>query len=345
MSAELPEGALLTSLARRHRVPANWRCGEYEVARGDLVLCEVVQVGCYRAMEVFPGHDVELAPGRHIVAVAGTRQSSTSLAGTAPAGRLEPGTPLDLLAVGGVVGRCEAVPSDGDPPTRLRYIAVVCDGSGVVRLRDGTDERAALPAIPIVFVTGTAAEVGKTRLTADIVRLLAGAGLRVGACKLKGTGRMRDLDAYGRAGARSVVDFVDAGLESTYELPVEVIRSAARRILAAAARGNDVVVAELGGDLLGGGGEALLADADLQRAVNVLLLVGSDVFALSGGSHFLRSLGWRRPVVFGPTRRNNIVSDHLVRRLTDEGLILDEHGLLATLQAGGVAVAGMGAPS
>ena len=70
-------------------------------------------------MEVFPGHEVSLTAGMDIVTVAGARGSSTSMSGVAPVGDIEPGERFHLLAVGGIAGRCLAVPSDGEAPTSL----------------------------------------------------------------------------------------------------------------------------------------------------------------------------------------------------------------------------------
>ncbi len=99
--------------------------------------------------------------------------------------------------------------------------------------------------------------------------------------------------------------------------------AAARRVIAAAALHGDIVVVELGGDLVSGGGMELLADDGLRSATRTMLLVGSDVFALMGARDWLARTGWSCPVLFGPTRGNNAVAAELLEELGANGITED----------------------
>jgi len=276
---------------------------------GDLVAARVTSVGSYPEVETPSGRDRRLRPGDVLVGVLGVRESTTSLYGGVPAAGvpLEPGDPLDLLAVGGVLGHATGWPSAMGEPTRLAVLGRVCRAGQPgeplsLRPRSAHD----VPRVPLILVGGTAAEVGKTTLSTKLVRHLADArGLRVGVCKLTGTGRMRDLLSLLDAGAVAGADFVDAGVATTYGLGADGASGVARWLVGRlAGEGVDVVVAELGGDLSGGNVSGILADPLLAGITRHLVVVGSDAMAAFGARCWLDRHGLTYRTSFAVPRRN-----------------------------------------
>jgi hypothetical protein len=276
---------------------------------GDLVLARVRTIGAYPRLETTTGREVRLRPGDELVGVLGERHSTTSIYGGLPEGGLpiEPGAPVDLMAVGGVLGLAASSPGSLGTPTRLELLGLVGDGDRadrVVSLRQQAADACA--DTPIVFVGGTAAEVGKTTFASALVHHLASRhGLRVGVTKLAGTGRLRDLLTLADAGAHCAVDFVDAGLATTYGHPNETVVGAARHLASRLTdEGAQVIVAELGGDLWGAGIPGILRDPALRAAACALVLVPSDSMASLGVATWVKENGVDIPTVHGVPFRN-----------------------------------------
>ncbi|WP_328720686.1 hypothetical protein OHT52_15195 [Streptomyces sp. NBC_00247] len=284
---------------------------------GDLVIARVVRVGAYKAVENIHGRDVRIRVGDELVGVLGDRHSTTSIYGGLPESGLpvRAGAPADLMAVGGVIGIAASSPASLGTATALELVGLAADADGrVVRL-----ERRSAPTvtgIPVVFVGGTAAEVGKTTFAAALVNHLATRhGMRVGVTKLAGTGRLRDLLTLADAGAHCAADFVDAGLATTYGHSAEAVVGAARHLVGRLAEeGAELVVAELGGDLWGAGIPDILRDAGLVDAARALVLVPSDTMASLGADTWLTQNGITIPPVHGVPHRNVMAARERVGR-------------------------------
>ncbi|WP_410670082.1 hypothetical protein [Amycolatopsis sp. cmx-4-68] len=276
---------------------------------GDLVLTRVVAIGAYPRVENRQGREVLLRTGDEVVGVLGERHSTTSIYGGLPAEGLKvvPGTPVDLMAVGGVIGIAASSPKTLGTATALEAVGLVAaaDGSGQpVRLTPRIG--GAVGGTPVVFVGGTAAEVGKTTFAAALVHhLVTRYGLRVGVTKLAGTGRLRDLETLADAGAHCAADFVDAGLATTYGHSAETVSGAACHLIGRLGdEGAQIIVAELGGDLWGAGIPAILTHPALSAAARGLVLVPSDTMASLGADVWVRESGITIPVVHGVPHRN-----------------------------------------
>jgi uncharacterized NAD-dependent epimerase/dehydratase family protein len=134
---------------------------------------------------------------------------------------------------------------------------------------------------PIVLITGTSMEAGKTVTGKAVVRSLRRLGLSVAAAKLTGVGRFRDVLALGDAGAGPIFDFTDAGLPST-AVPPGIYAEALDVLLSLLAQGEpDVVVAEAGASPLEpyNGDTAIAA---LGGRVACTVLCASDPYAVTG---------------------------------------------------------------
>ncbi|WP_369260915.1 hypothetical protein [Streptomyces sp. R35] len=284
---------------------------------GDLVIARVVKVGAYRQVENLHGRDVRIRVGDEIVGVLGDRHSTTSIYGGLPEGGLavKAGTPADLMAVGGVIGVAASSPASLGTATALELVGLAADADGrVVRL-----EPQAAPVAtgtPVVFIGGTAAEVGKTTFAAALVNHLAARhGLRVGVTKLAGTGRLRDLLTLADAGAHCAADFVDAGLATTYGHSAEAVVGAARHLVGRLTEeGAEIIVAELGGDLWGAGIPDILRDPGLVASARALVLVPSDTMASLGADTWLAQNDITIPPVHGVPHRNVMAARERVGR-------------------------------
>ena len=286
-------------------VDSDWPAAEGVV----LLLQTLADAGSIRSLENQQGREVALYRGDRFVGVLAHRRSSTSEYGEVPPG-VGPGAPreLDLLSHGGVVGRGLSIPPARAAGgfTRVRVLGALAQQGRALRLRDlcgcppepGPDAppRRRQPAVPTLLVCGSAAEVGKTTTCAALIRALKRRGLVVGAAKLTGTGRLRDILAMRDAGADHALDFPELGLATTYTAAQPVLE-AAREILGRLdASGCQVVVAELGGDIIEANADALLADPRIAGRCRAIVHVAGDVLGILGAAALYRRFGLRQPI-------------------------------------------------
>jgi hypothetical protein len=214
---------------------------------------------------------------------------------------------LHLLSNGGIVGVCDDSPAYLGVPLALRCHGVLTSGGRSVNTIRRDVDVPPYRVAPMILVAASATDAGKTTLASRLVAYLThDHGLRVAAAKLAGTGCLEDVLAHRDAGARWIADFPDAGLPSTYTA-AENYRPALRSLLHMVARNNpDVVVAELGGDLIWANIPTLLRIPDVMASVLGLVCIPTDVLSAIGIRQLLGEWGVTCPVtwVTPPTRNH-----------------------------------------
>jgi hypothetical protein len=263
---------------------------DLEGVEGDVVAVEVVsESGSINMVEDRCGRDVRLYRGDKFVAVLANRHSGTSEYGGVDDGPVAIGETIDLLAVGGIVGRGVHVPPHRKNGSFLRTKvlgAVLHEGKPLnllQRVRSMPNEWPKLA--PIVLVCGTAAEVGKTTTATQIIRAFRRQGMSVAAAKLTGTGRLRDILAMVDASPAAASDFPDEGLASTYTHP-DLVVCGAMSLLSKLTAKAEIIVAELGGDIIEANIPALIKTDAIRERVVSIVHVSADVLGMLG------SLDW-----------------------------------------------------
>jgi hypothetical protein len=269
----------------------------------------------YNEVEDPSGRFIRLRAGDTLAGTLGHRRALRGYAGEVPES-LAVGDVVQVLNMGGVLGRCTAINPDLGKPFDAEVLGAVLVfprvGDRVGRPAH-ISENAVQPAdvlecrVPVVYVAGTCMNAGKTMAAAEIVHGLARAGMRVAATKLTGVALMRDALAMVDAGAVAALTFNDAGVVSTSEaaaLPT------ARGLLNELARAHkpDVIVAELGDGVLGEYGvAAILADRALMSLSRALVACAPDQVASWGIVRVLdERFGLRPAVISGPATDNDV---------------------------------------
>jgi len=135
---------------------------------------------------------------------------------------------------------------------------------------------------PIVLVGATSSESGKTVLAGELIRRLSNRGHRVGALKVTGTGGVLDSLFHSKSGAVAVLDFVDAGLISTHCDAADFRKRIPLVFRQMETLGVDVIIAELGGDLLSANNPEVFALKELMDTTLMLLVISNDALAAAG---------------------------------------------------------------
>lgn len=226
-----------------------------------------------------------------IIAVLGTRDSSTHVCATIPAAGLpvEDGTRVHWVAgESGIVGCLEREPAPDslyrpEHSAPFRCTGLVADADGVINVQRFAVRPRDIPlSTPVVIVAATSSEAGKTVLTGELIRRLVRAGHRVAAIKATGTGGVLDSLYHAECGAVVTLDQVDAGLITTHGDAEEVGTRIPLLFRAAEQAGVDIIIAELGGDLVSANNPVLFSVPELVDQTRLMLVIANDALAAAG---------------------------------------------------------------
>jgi hypothetical protein len=291
-------------------------CDEIPAEEGTVVAVRVHgQKTVYNQVEDLSGRLVPLDDGDLLAGVLGSRRALRGYAGEVPEA-VAPGDMLDVLNLGGVVGRCTSTNLELGPPLRAEVLGAVLsfpyigERMGVpATIRENAVEWAerlepGLP--PLVIVSGTCMHAGKTYACAEIVRHLTRSGLRCCGAKLTGVSLLRDTLSMQDRGAVRCLAFTHAGVVSTRD---EVAVPISKGLLNALVRERaDCIVVELGDGIMGEYGvQEILGDEELMAAAAAHVLCASDPVAAWGGVELFRTrFGQELTVVSGPATDNSV---------------------------------------
>jgi hypothetical protein len=259
-----------------------------------------------------------------LAGVLGARRALRGYEGEVPAS-LHAGDTVEVLNLGGVLGRCTAGNPDLGPPFAAEVLGAVLTfprtGDRIGRpasIREGAVATAdeLLEGPPLVAVVGTCMDAGKTVAAGEVVRGLSRAGLTVAGVKLTGVSLRRDALAMVDAGAVEALTFTDAGVVSTDDAAALGTAYGLLNELARRCR-PDVIVAEFGDGILGEYGVAtLLGDAELRARIAAVVCCAPDQVGAWGAVEILRStFGITPTVISGPATDNEVGCRFIRNRL------------------------------
>jgi hypothetical protein len=277
----------------------------------------------YNTVEDITGRMLSLRAGDLLAGTLGSRRALRGYAGVVPE-RIQAGDILDVLNLGGILGRCTSANPDYGRPFRAEVLGAVLAfpelGDRVGRPAH-IRERAVPPAkhlentIPVVYVAGTCMNAGKTVAATELVRGLARSGLRVGAAKLTGVSLMRDALSMLDAGAVAALTFNDVGVASTHPgIAVATAKGIFNRL---ASSRIDVIVAELGDGILGEYGvQDILHDGELMAVGAAFIMAAPDPVACWGAAELMRH-EFELPLtaITGPATDNEVGLAYIYNRL------------------------------
>ena len=236
---------------------------------------------CYNQVEDHEGRFQTIKQGDIIVTALGERQALKGYSGHVPR-HVRGGDTLHLLNLGGIVGRCTAALPDLGAALPVEVLGAV------MREREGElvhariQNQAIPPATtladgaPLIVVSGTAMDTGKTEAACQIIQKLTKQGLRVGAAKLTGAALLRDVRRMREHGAAACTTFADAGIVSSVHKRMPPIAKGLLRHLNA--EPLDAIVVEMGDGFIGPYGvDELLADQELQQLTCAHVVTATDL--------------------------------------------------------------------
>lgn len=284
--------------------------------RGTVLVVEALEEkAVYGELELTGGRLARIIKGDLIAGVLGERQALKGFVGSVPS-HIEPGDTLHILNMGGVIGICSSANSDFGKPLQVRVIGSVVLGGVPANIADNAVPwQTSLPdCAPIILVSGTCMNAGKTTAACEVVRVLSSRGYRVAAAKLAGVATQRDLLNMQDHGAVCALSFSDAGLPSTTRTDSCLVPAAKGVLSALSACNPDVIVVEFGDGIMGHYGvDILLRDRELMGHVRAHILCANDLVAAWGGLRYLDELGVSVDCVSGPATDNSSGVDYITQ--------------------------------
>lgn len=287
----------------------------------------------YDQLEDVHGRMSAVQSGDLIVGALGHRNALHGYEGVVPES-VEKGDRLNLLNLGGVIGRCVSHNPEVGPPFELEILGQVLvfpEFQSRVGKPANIAQNALAPGsdrskVPVVYIAGTCMNSGKTAAACSLVRRFAKAGLRVGGAKLTGVSLIRDILAMRDYGAEWSYDFTDTGVvASSMESAVPTARTLFGEL---GQKGAKVIVAETGDGIMGEYGvQAILGDPELMKRAAAFVLCANDPAGVAGAIADLNTrYGITVDVVTGPATDNQVGTRFVEREFGVPAINARTHG-------------------
>ncbi len=266
------------------------------VGSGDLVAVRVLSGGThYNRIELPNGRIAKVNRGDTIAGVLGKRRALKAFVAEVPE-QLQAGDRLHLVGLGGIIGLCTGRHHTIGEPFEVETIGMIQRNGRTLRLA----ERALPSAVelntsaPIILVTGSSMNSGKTEVASQLIKGFCASGKRVAAAKLTGLACLKDTLNMQDHGACPVLSFLDCGYPSTVGL--DDIGSLAVTLLSELNQSRpQLIVLELGDGLLGGYRvDSLFRVAPVMEHCAAIVFCAPDFVAAWGGCRLLER--WNRSV-------------------------------------------------
>lgn len=304
---------------------------EIVAKEGYLVCGRVIgQKTKYNTLEGCDGRMIALHDGDVIIGALGHRNALHGYSGVVPES-IQVGDCLNILNLGGVVGKCTSANPEIGAPFELEILGSVLVFPELAQ-RKGIPAHIGMNSIkpegeledagktPIVIIAGTCMNSGKTFAACEIIRHFHTKGLSVAGCKLSGVSLLRDTLNMHDHGANYTASFNDAGIVTT---SAENSNAGARKILQHLLNTDaDVIVAELGDGVMGTYGvQDILADKAIQARTKAIVLCANDPVGAWGGQIFMKEqFGIQADVVSGPVTDHDAGSKFVSEKVGVPGL-------------------------
>ncbi len=335
----------IASATRNVPLRRDLRVSDRIIAREGYIIAGRVsgEKSVYNQLEDGFGRMVTLHDGDVIVGVLGHRNALHGYSGVVPE-QVRVGDTLQLLNLGGVIGRCTSQNPDVGSPFNIEALGAVLvfpdfgDREGEpahigMNAIDAADDGVA--DVPIVYIAGTCMNSGKTSAGCRLIRQLCLRGFAVGGCKLTGVSLRRDTLQMLDYGAKWAASFTDAGIVTT--TPESSARIARRLVNHLAAAGAQVIIAELGDGIFGEYGvQNILSDRLLMERRGAIVLCANDPVGAWGAQWALREqYQLEIDVISGPTTDNAVGTRFVREQLGLQAINARTHGAeLGTFIAG-----------
>ncbi len=274
----------------------------------------------YNELELENGRMAKISRGDIFVGALGNRRALQGFVGEVPQS-IKTGDVLQLLNRGGVVGASEMVHKDLGPPAALKILGMAVKNGRILNIQDNClaplDRLPGGKIAPIVLVSGTCMNSGKTFACGQIINVLSKQGFRIHGGKLTGIACRRDSIAMEDYGAAFTISFLEAGFPSTANLAPGEIVSMARTVIGHLQEGQpDIIILEMGDGIIGDYGNMfILEEETIFTNVKVHIFCACDMVGAWGGLRFLKEHNIPVHIFSGPTTDTSVGMEYIEKHL------------------------------
>ena len=280
--------------------------GNIKPQSGDLVLCKVTRLRQHCRIEQPNGRRSRMFVNDKIIICYGNRYAPDQFEAIVP----ENLAACHLVAGGGIAAQMRHKSPKVKPATEIQPLGLIGNESGhILNLKDfsilNNQRKDQKNNIPVLLVTGSSMNAGKTTTVASLVNGLSSDGFIVTTAKVTGTGSGGDLWHFIDAGVSQAIDFTDAGFASTYLMSNEKVIKIFNNMLNHMLTQNpDIMVIEVADGVLQRETKKLLESNEIVQATTAMIYTASDSTSAIYGTKLLEELGYDVIAISGVVSSN-----------------------------------------
>lgn len=273
----------------------------------------------YDQLELTCGRMCKIIKGDIIIGALGSRMALEGFVGRIPK-KIERGDVLHILNLGGVIGKGTSSSLEYGKPLQVEVLgSVLVNGEKANIHRNYVAEKENLEtSAPIVLVSATGMNSGKTAVTCKTIQQLYFKGYRICAAKVTGISLLRDTLNMEDNGAQKTLSISDAGLPSTVDVPKERLRRCVKGILYELNKEKpDIILVELGDGIEGRYGvQYILSDSEIMNFVKCNVVCAGDLIGARGAVSILKEkYGIVPDIISGPVTDNSVGINYIKKTL------------------------------
>lgn len=273
----------------------------------------------YNQLELVSRRMSVLKKSDRIAVALGSRRALRGFVGEVPK-TLKVGDTINVLNMGGVAGICtsENIKEVGHA-LRVKVLGSICNEANghPLNIKDHRlfEEKEHLSSVtPLIIVSGTCMNVGKTSVASEIIKQGTHHGFKMMAAKLAGVAALRDTENMTDYGAKLAVSFLDAGYSSTVGLKSVTVTKGAVEYLSSFK--PDYIVIEFGDGILGEYGVYdILCDPEIQKQIIAHVGCANDPPGALKLAEICAQIGAPIDVISGPVTDNSVGSSFIKNTL------------------------------
>ncbi|MEK7672317.1 MAG: hypothetical protein AAB373_00385 [Patescibacteria group bacterium] len=263
----------------------------------------------YNQLELVSGRLSTMHKGDVLAVALGNRQALRGFVGKVPES-VAVGDTINVLNLGGVSGICmSANLKEVGEALKVKVLGAIMMNDKPVNIKDhilfSPLEHLGVSA-PLIIVSGTCMNVGKTSVAGEMIKHAKRAGLKIFGAKLAGVAAMRDTESMRDYGASKVVSFLDAGFPSTVHQKESV--AVAKGAIEYLSKGNpDFIVIEFGDGIFGEYGVMpCLQDPEIQKNIVAHIGCAYDPAGAVKLKEVCAEIGAPLDIISGPVTDNSV---------------------------------------
>ncbi|MFA5820558.1 MAG: hypothetical protein WC873_00350 [Candidatus Gracilibacteria bacterium] len=290
---------------------------------GAILAVEVLEdKKVYNQLELVSGRLSTIKKGDVLAVALGNRRALKGFIGEVPKS-LKVGDTIHILNLGGVAGICTSENyREVGHALKVKVLgSIVSESNQSQPLNIGNfvlfgAENSILSSVPLIIVSGTCMNVGKTSMACEVIKHLNRDGHKVYSAKLAGIAALRDTENMKDYGSKKAVSFVDAGHTSTVNNGNRSVTVAKGAINYLSKDRPDFIVIEFGDGVYGEYGVTdILSDVEIQK--NILIHIGCahDPVGAAKLVEICAELGAPLDFLSGPVTDNSVGISFIERKL------------------------------